>query len=438
MSEPGGTGYDIIDNDRFELGRQMMKERVAAHWFSLNWNRWKEYNTELNPTWTDPWFESDLAGNPAPDNDPDNRMLQNLYGLYCWLSWKGYNKYAMVGLLTSSIQESTMSGGLWEGGWHPYPGTYPQGWVGYDATRPGIGYNETYRWYSSLQWYDSSGNIAQWTDSAYDPYTQQTVSLSAANGSGIAVRKWKIKMERWQDPDDPEVMWYRPVYPLTWDYTRQDPAGYPMGARGGGYGLAQFTPWTNIVNACAGIDPDGAKHWQCNLTLQLMALEYLWEDMNDWNEHGFNANDPPGWYDPRNGNYIEFTQMPITWQQWRDGEFLPFVDSWCESNNITGEDADWCRRYLSLSIYRCCFLKATYADFNFQQKSLWIISAINYWEANGGWDVMDIPRPRDIKFSELDMYHLLPILLMILTPPKMFDWRKRRPKYVKPRRTLPF
>ena len=119
MSEPGGTGYDIIDNDRFELGRQMMKERVAQHWFSLNWNRWIEYNTELNPTWTDPWFESDLAGNPAPDNDPDHRMLQNLYGLYCWLSWKGYNKYAMVARRTSSIQESPKSCGLWEGGWHP-------------------------------------------------------------------------------------------------------------------------------------------------------------------------------------------------------------------------------------------------------------------------------------------------------------------------------
>ena len=395
----------------------MMKERVAEHWFSMNWNRWTEYNTTLNTTWVDPWYESDLHGLPAPDGDPDHQMLQNLYCLYCWFKYKGYGIYAMTGLLTSSIQESTMTGGLWEGGWHPYPGTAPDGWVNWDATSLASGYNSDWRWYYGT-WYNRSGSIATWTATAHDDYLDRDVTLTATAGSGVAVRKYKIKMQAWPDPDDPTIVWNRPVYPLEWDYTRQDSSGYPMGARGGGYGLAQFTPWTDLVRAAALAAEDGNKHWQCNLTLQLMSLPYMWDDLGKWNPNGYNSQDPPGFVNPVTGQFVQFMGMPITWEEWAEEEWLPSLNVWLTVNGVTGEDADWCRRQLAMSIYRVCFIGTTYQDFNFQQKSLWVISAINYWEANGGWSELDIPRPRDIPTFELDGEHFTLMNLLSTGRPK--------------------
>ena len=442
MSDP--TGYDIIDNDTYELGRSMMKERVFNHWMSFNWNRWTTYNTELNDTWTDPWFESDLHGLPAPDGDPDHQMLQNLYGLYCWFSYKEYGKYAMTGLLTSSIQESTMTGGMWEGGWHPYSSTAPGGWVNWDATSLASGYSSTTHWYTRNGWHDSSGRIAEHTAKAWDSYLGEWKYLTATAGSGIAVRKFKILMESWPDPDDPEVVWSRPVYPLTWNYNEQDFSNtaqppYPLGAHGGGYGLAQFTPWTDLVRAAALAAEDGNKHWQCNLTLQLMSLPYLWDDLGKWNPNGYNSQDPPGFVNPVTGQFVQFLGMPITWEEWAADSWLPTLNMWLTLNGVTGENADWCRRQLAMSIYRVCFIGTTYQDFNFQQKSLWIISAINYWEDNGGWDPMDIPRPRDIATFELDYMHIMPLFMMSTQQMIIANKKKRRPPiYVKRRSTLPF
>jgi len=418
-----GTGFDYLGTDQFEIARQRAKARVAEHWFSMNWNMWNTYNSQLNPTWKDPWFEYELSSVPFPDGDTDYQMAQNLYCLYCWFNYKGYGRYAAVAELSSAIQESHMSGGSWEGGTspflnlHPYPNS--TGLIGFPANYTGWGISGRTGWYSGV-WYNRSGEALSWQASATDGNTGETVTLSTAetheNGMAPAIRHYPILMKV-----DEETGAYVPARDeqgnLQWNRSVIGPGGFR--SAGGGYGFCQFTPWHKIIKYCNMVHPDGGKHWQLSLTMQLMAMEKMREETRDptatlkqWNKDGYNSNDPAGFTDPITHEYVVYppvgggVTLNCTWDDWADQTWLPGLNAVLEERGITGENAEWCRVQEAMSIYRVCFLGATYGNFNFYERSRWIRTAFDYWDNNGGWRVEDIPRPRDIDICELDQYHI--------------------------------
>lgn len=427
----------------YEYARQEAKARAREQWETENFNMWTTYNQTLNPDWKDPWFESETAGiynGPSTGpGDPAWEMTQNLYMAYCWLMYKGYNKYSAMALMLSAIQESTITGGLWEqtqhfsannllASNHPYSSL-----IGFDATQTAeSGYAYTWYYGGTKPAYDN-GTIVTWT-AEFTDYSGYRWTKQAVAGSWDAVMEYPIKTKRVMI--DGVGLREMPVEyesgNLVFDTDR------PRAGRGDGrgYGFCQWTPWNKLPRLCAYAAnqgdvnfTDGNKHWQVNASLQLAIWEYerylsmttpqsgssymgQWIDSNAAILGDYGAYF--SWPYPGTGYTRHYYGQSISWDDFAAGTYLTWFENYLQTMAdppTTEEDIDWCRRQLALAIYRACFLQATYADFNFQVKSKYIISAFNYW--GNGWDIRDVPRPRDIPHSELDAYHGTPIRTMI-------------------------
>lgn len=414
------TDY-TVNNAVYEQARRDARARYQQHWFNWDFNMWDTYHSVLNPTWVDPWFEHELEGiyngPSAGSGDPAYEMTQNLYGIYNWMRYKGYKFYSITAMMTSAIQESTITGGLFEarttvGGnlRHAKP---------YDSI---TAYDPVTSNKENATWYTADG-ICVWTAYAYDDELQQQVSLTATPGSWPALLHCPIKMDEAAQPLSV------PVYPLQFNQDLRG-TGIPEGSMLG-YGLCQWTPWHEL-SVLAGLTTyaqsgshDGSMHWQLNLTLQLMVWEYQrYEAMHHPDQSGSTYH---GYWVNRHAQEAGFKYrgvtytygQSLTWDQFAHDDFLPWVEQKIVELGITDpEEQDNCKRQLAVSIWGKCYLHAesmeyNYETLNMQQKSLYVISALKYWEETYGWDVRDIPRARDISHCELDQYHTDPRIILL-------------------------
>ena len=413
----------VSDPTVFEYARSVAKQKAIAQWESGNWNMWLAYNQTLNQSWVDPWNEDEVR--LISNESPDWLITQNIYYCYCWLKYKGYSDYAIVGILANFVHESTCTGGAWEGstanptGHHPYTTL-----IGYDATALSENPN-SYRWAIGGNPLDYASSLAtwtaQWTTPAgvdYGPYTGQTWYKYADAGSWEAVKRYAIKTSR-QMVDGVGMR----IMPIGWetDELQFDYDQPGVQGDGRGYGLAQFTPWTKLPKIAAYISTDAPRHWQVNATLQLMIIE---------KQREFTANGDPynGQWDSSggvyagfmvnpNGTYFEYGQN-ITWEDFADDTYLSWVTAKCADARITSAtDIDWCKRMTACTIWQNCYEQgghnpSDYFNMRFPEISLYILDAIHYWDIIG-YDVKDIPRARDLAFTELDQYHPMPINQML-------------------------
>lgn len=402
-----------VANPIYEQARADAKARAARQWSTENFNMWLEYNTTLNnaqnnPTmpWVDPWFEHELGGiynGPATPTSPDSyEMTQNLYMIYCWFKYKGYGDYALTALTTGTIQSSTMTGGLWQSYVRPY------GYSLIDFNAESNAGNA-----SRGNWYVGS-SIATWTAEFTDTYDGQYYSLTAAPGSWAAVRKYGLKTEFVSMPGG---IYERIDLPVRFDTNKVN--GYDQETVG--YGFVQWTNYTDLVTEAGLTTPEGSKHWQLNLTLQLMVLEYERNEamthptQSGGDYHGQWVNGQArNAYITINGTDYHYPYATCTWNDWRDDKPVELFETYMM--NFHGIELNlWDKIHIMMDIFRCCYLQTGYQDFQFEMKSRYVWNAIQYWKNHGGWDVMDIPRARDIPECELDQYHVsLEQLLLII------------------------
>lgn len=370
-------------------------ERVNEHWARWDFNMWETYNTTLSNTWIDPWFEHELHG--IDNSGPEYEQTQNIFYIVNWLKYKGYSDYAITALITSAIQSSTVTGGLWEDGVHPYAAL-----EGFNANNR-AGNN-------SRDWYTRAGIAPAWTTTAYDEYMHATVSATANAGSWAALRHSPIRMH---DDVIQGVTYRRPVYPIEFD-TSQVGTGALYEHDSVGYGLVQWSNFPVLISKADHTAQDGGRHWQLNLTLQLMVMEYervqamtapsqiVPEYEGEW----VNANAPSAFI-TINGIDYHYPYATCTWNDWRDD--LPVEQFYNYMRDVRGiEISEWDKRHIMMDIYRVCYIHSGYHDFDFEQKSLYVWNAIHYWENTIGFDPKWIPRARDIPECELDYFHINP------------------------------
>lgn len=395
-----------VSLQRYDDCRTVAKQRAATQWETFNFNMWNDYNNTLNLNWIDPWYETEPY---TIDNDsPDYKQTVNMYYVYNWLKYKGYSDYAATAIISTMIHESSITGGAWEASNHPYSTL-----IGWDATQTnpnGAYYNNNWYRGGSAPAY-ANGSAKTWT-AYFTDYSGYVWSKPAVAGSWDAVKEWPIKTER--------VM-------IEGVGLREMPVGYDSGILvfdtsvwkpdGRGYGLVQWTPWTKLPSMAAHFGSDASRHWQLNPTLQLMILEYQRErsaagdsTVGEWTSNeattaGFRIN--------QSGYYFAYGQS-CTWEQFASDSFIPWVESTCAAQEppITGDDLEWAKRMTSMTIWVNCYEHAAanpydYFGYNFPQITLYVISAIRYWDLTG-YDVKDIPRARDIETCELDQYHVMP------------------------------
>ena len=428
----------------FRYARQKWKDRVAANWQTQNWNMWAEYNTTLNPDWQDVWFQKEVGRceNAAPAVDPETgpyrddgyQICQNLYGVYCWLKYKGYHRYAMCSIMTHMIQESGVSGGAWEGGYHPY---------------------RTY--------VDDDGSYV------FDPEVS-SVSLAGSTWfSGSALGGSMIPGRTiYQTPPDgsaqqakvqPAGSWVAVKHPTAflWNYDtgtgQYSPGDWDMSTcvgwpgNGGGYGLVQWTLWGKLPRLGEEAAVGGSKQWQLSPVLQLLVMEreryystvpvtpgqdYLGEWVSTQAAlAGFQTyvGGPVNAY----GSALPWSSPNQTdyrgdgWVSWVNDKIAQIETD--EGITFTSEQKDWFRRQTGISLWDWCFEKYHYTlqrmlDLDMDETSLYVLAAIDYWDTlNQGDDyVFDIPHPRDIAFGDFELDYLhLPIWLL----KKAADRRKR-------------
>lgn len=396
--------YPLNDPTIFENAKTDFHNRVWKQWTSFNWHLWDTYNTAVNNDWFDPWFESETHGNyngpsTGPD-DPAYEQTQNMYGIYCWFRSRGYEKFALSALLASSIHESTVSGGVWELA-HPYPGLPRPG-----AYDPLEGYDaEDTTSFLNLTWYsNSTGAKCEWSDHAINPVTGIDETVDAPSGSWYAAKRAKLVFNA-------DGTYY-------WDLTQAQYQG-----NGTGYGLCQFTPWTKLMKTAGHCTTDGSKHWQLNLTLILMVYEYQREQAmthptqsgsdyyGEWTDSGGQQSGLVV------GGTTYYYGQDLTWDDWCSDAWLPWLNDLIETHFPSASDAqkDWYRRSFALNAYGHCYLHSfqMYSELDFGLLTKYALTAIEYWDANGGASIWDIPRARDIPECPLDEYWL-PLLLIFM------------------------
>lgn len=390
----------------YEQARTDAKARAAQQWMNENFNMWTTYNTDLNPDWIDPWYEHELGGiyngpSTGPD-DPAYEMTQNLYMIYCFLKYKGWHDYAITAFATGTIQSSTMTGGLWQSMVHPYAAI-----EGFNASAIYVNNAGRSPWYIGT-------DIATWTAEFTDTYDGQYYSLTASPGSWAAVRQYGLATELVSMPGG---IYKRISLPVRFDPDK--PNGYNQNTVG--YGLVQWTNYDKLVAKSGLVAQDGDKHWQLNLTLQLMVLEFERDQAMTQQDHQQGSDYLGEWVDDNaddafieiNGTTYHYPYNSCTWNDWRDD--LPvqrFADYMYSVHGI--ELTLWQKIHMMMDIFRVCYIHSSYADFDFETKSRYVWNAIQYWNNNGGWDVKDIPRPRDIPESELDKYHVSKAQLLMM------------------------
>lgn len=405
-----------INPARFELARQEAIARSKQQWNSWNVNMWKTYNTQLNSNWVDPWFE--YESHLITNESPDWQITQNMYYVYCWLRYKGYADYAIIGLISTMIHESTIAGASWEGGHYPF-----ESLIGYNAEdtvhEQGAYYDNHWSVAGTPPAY-SNGTLKTWRTSwttpagvDYGPYTGRTWYKSAVAGSWDAVKEWPILTSRQMVPDVGSR-----IMPVGWETDELQFDRTVWKPDGRGYGLVQWTPWVKLPRLAAHFGSDAPKHWQLNGTLQLMILEYQREltaagdSVNgEWtSSEAVTA----GFMITSSGYYFSYGQS-CTWEQFAADAFIPWVEQTCANAvpPITDPDQiDWAKRMTAMTIWVNCYEHAgnnpyDYFGYNFPVITNYVKAAIQYWDVIG-WDVKDIPRPRDIADCELDQYHTNP------------------------------
>lgn len=417
----------------FETARTLARERMQEWWSRWNFNMWQDFDAnprQLSTTWVDPFFEQEIG---APTNEaPDWKIWQNAYLVYCWLSYKGYKKYAMVGMMTSFLLESSITGGAWENRLKPYASIEQ-----FDPTSLASAQGRT--------WYTASNTPVSWTATAtaINPDTNQreTLTKSAQPGSWAAYKKYPIKVvDGYFVLENGQPVW--------------DTANPGYRGAGTGYGLAQFTAFTKLPSWINQLYQrghpqleDGNKHWQLNVILTLMMIEAQrsiadqipYEPLSEWD--GDNAGYPSGigitggiLYGTHRFQYGFPGASAMTWEYYAaDGWYnssdpylnnvLTYINTNYRQQNPIDPDSDewaWYIRQFAISIWQVCYEKGFYDYQHLPEHSLDIYNAIDYWDSHPlpglttGWDVADIPRPRDIPYSELERYHLNPALLFPL------------------------
>lgn len=398
------------DEQIYQYAMDHAKARTKEHW--LKWaidptsaNMWKTYNTVLNPNWKDPWFEHEFYGptNVAPSGNVEGfQETQNMYMLYCYLKNKGWHKYALTALLASNRVESHTSGGVWQSGMHPYDSI-----IGYDSTYIGAYMSDYANWHKYYE-------LCKWTAYFTDESTGVDYELEAVDGSWDAVKKYYIATY-----EDQFGHRHPTRVPPVFNRNSVNPDAYFRDSNVG-YGLVQWTPFGVLISHAGLTVPTyGRQHWQLNLTLQLMVLEFERQCAMDaspddqWSGPGHpyygewqDASAALGFFTYQ-GNRVAYGS-PMTWDDWCNDAFVQWAYDKCDELGITDPEArDWAARQTGLSMFGRAYLGSVYHDIgNFQSSTRWIKHAIEYWDAHGGGDIRDVPRPRDIPYSELDQYHI--------------------------------
>lgn len=461
------TVYPLNDPTIFEQARADARARAAYSWALPNtWNMWTEYRTTFNPDWFDPWFEDEVHGNyngpSTGDSDPAYELTQNLYFAYCFLKWKGYNNYAIMAMMTAAIQESTISGGVWENP-KPYDTL-----VNFDPTSLSSGIS-AHTWYKkegskpdfSSGKYSSSPTQASFTGINPDTGNPYTWTKSYVAGSYEMVNKYSI-----------ETYYYMPGHievPVGWnsggpylDYRKPNYGGTAGAVYMRGYGIFQWSPWTKLPDVAKIIDQQGDpnfanadRHYQMSATMQLMILEIQramamtdnqsgsdykgqWIDSNAI--YNGNPDNPRGayfnWSSAYGSGGITGTYHDITWDSFARGDFISEYNDLInamENQPPTLADRQWYLRQYAIRIWEACFEQTGYQRYSveaWREKSQYVMAAINYWETHyinpqyGGYDPADIPRPRDMEYSDLDWYHVTSTTIPFLTN------RRRRCRHV--------
>ena len=441
-----------VDPAIYAYAKQNAKARAKKHWTEKQWNLWKTYRTTTNPNWFDPWFESEMVGNfngPATETSPEAyERTQNMYMMYCWLSFKGYSLQSMTAMLSSTWQESTVAGGMWEHRYKPYAGNNISGSTvpitgdpdylkAFDPTSlNGMG---TRTWYGGM--HASGGTTTIYTPTEKTPgNTLRQFDYIATMQSGeptyakntIPAGSWAA-VQHYTRIQTQEVVYQGVTY--TQPVYQADGQGKidlnSATDHAGGYGLVQWTMFPVLIQR-AGMatspeylaDPttpmdemsvgDGAKHWQLNLTLQLMVWEFERQQAMLGRTLQWQTTAQGGTvYTPMihssvvgNKYWNSGMGITLTWDQWAsDAWVAPFrqqMEDWGVTDNV-----EWHVREMGLELWRCHYIISP----RFEQVEDWpgktnfVQEAIKWWNNNGGWDVLDIPRPRDIAYSELDQYH---------------------------------
>ena len=411
------SSYDVwtIDDSVYEYARSQAKARAKAQWD--RWfadpnsvNLWTTYNTAQNANWQDPWLEKELGGffnGPSVNGSLAYEVTQNAYPMFCWFKYHGYSDYCIQTLLTVCWNECRMGMGSWEGNLCPYSfSNNPSSLIGFSANsiaESGTHYDNN--------WYQNSSKIpGSYTSSVMDEVTHITYQVYRQPGSWAAYNRWEI--DTYTDPD------------TGLERVRLDGDGnpefyIPSNTRYCviGYGIVQWTNWTRLVRHARLAAPNyGGNHWQFNATLQLMTLEKerqismstapadqsLPSYEGEWvNSYATRA------YFTYNGTEYHYPYA-CTWDNWASGGYLSWVETKCADLGITNPNTiENYKQLITFDILGRCYLHSSHYNTNFSNLSSqrnYFKGAINYW--NNSWDILDVPRARDIPNTELDNLHI--------------------------------
>ncbi len=422
----------IADNARLAaMGRS------AAYWAGMDWFMWAQYPTQLSNTWQDPWIEQRVGGSHAWEsggitNDyPTYDMTQNAYYIFVWLACHGYSKYAITAILTSWTNESTLTGGAWEGNYHPFesivqrtgvswfnPEINPQmsAWGLYQQLQPA----------SNFEWRNGSNNsLVYWQASATDTRIHQTFTLGTEPGSYASIENMGRPLATYTETDPGTGVTYTRVRTPP----RFDTSAY--GSHGGGYGLAQWTNYTRLPALARSIAPDAPRHWQLNPTLQLEIVE-LQRQLSRGDQ---NVEYMGSWVNNLANNAVVYAGInprqygqPMSWDYWAGDNFLAWVDAQAAALTppITDpQEIEWMRRQFAIDVWVRCYEgfggSYDYAQLQMRTISLYWFQCVERWTASG-YNITDVPRSRDVSYCSLDRYHITPETIPIYIP----NIRKRR------------
>ena len=482
--------------EKVEAATQVAKQRAADHWRNRVWNlwlNWGESNQAVNPAWVDPVFENEwgfLLNDPT--TNPPNMMTINAYYCFCWYKYKGYCDIAIAALLYSHTVESKITGATWESlrqalFMHPFEGNAGN-WGGVNGYGKLLGFNPTLspRGYNNNWYWGADGKApaktirfpGNWSTDDGNTITTNTIIGTVDSGSYDAVRDAYAA-----DPD------YLASGAITqggqtiifYHWRNENNKVYLHRKENIGYGLVQWTPFTELRTLCnrlsgqfkstedatwqPGYDPvtgtyygpgvewwwtDAAhpppsgqnhtspgfaiNHWQLNLTLHLMVLEFQRTCAMavspvahpELTQSPYNQQNGFQWTNGRDGTYYggwrdtyakgatwdpdhhtPLYNVPCSWDEWASGAFMtkPGINQ-ALLNEIAQDDDPpyrWIR--LAMDIFRTAYLNTDFAFPAEDALSYWR-QCIQYW--NQVWSIADIPRPREFPWLEfeLDYWHI--------------------------------
>lgn len=424
-----------ISAAHYEYAKQEAKKRAKKQWDKWmndpkSINLWITYNRVQNTAWDNPWIEKELGGlynGPSVPASPlAYEVTQNAYMEYCFWKWKGHARYSAIAMLTIDWNETRMAHGSWEYSNSRYmiapynASNNPNSLIGFDANRSAEGM-------ASYTWFVNGAIVPSWTDTFFDESNHQTYSLTAPAGSWDAVKKRYIKTYTDDEGEHPVIEDGHLVFSHDIVNPNQLYAYEVVG-----YGIVQWTAFGRLVRHARSAFPGyGGDHWQYNGTLQLFVLD--WERKTAMNTTPENQHLPTyqgEWVNSyatravfeHNGTQYHYPYS-CTWDYWASDGPVTWCRNKCAELGITNAATidEHCRQ-LMLDIMGACYLHSGYYRISFSNvrtQSRYFGGAIDYWDANGGFDVKDIPRPRDIPTTtELDQYHMNKATLVsaILTP----------------------